>query len=88
MSVFTLDDLRVIMRQSAGELEVDGPGVDIAQTSYVDLGYDSLALLEITAKIKQSLSVQVPDDAVASTATPAATVAAVNQLLVATVSAV
>jgi len=87
MSVFTLDDLRVIMRQSAGELEVDGPGIDIAQLSYVELGYDSLALLEISARIKQNLSVQVPDDTVATTATPAATVAAVNELLLSQVGA-
>jgi acyl carrier protein len=81
MSVFTLDDLRAVMREAAGELELDGPGVDIAQTSYLDLGYDSLALLEISARIKQILSIQVPDEAVAGTATPAVTVTAVNALL-------
>jgi act minimal PKS acyl carrier protein len=79
MSVFTLDDFRAVMREAAGELEVGS--ADVAGTSYVDLGYDSLALLEIAARIKQILSIQVPDDAVAPTATPAETVAAVNLLL-------
>jgi act minimal PKS acyl carrier protein len=77
--MFTLDDLRAIMRQSAGEFEVDS--VDVANTSYADLGYDSLALLEVTARIRQIADVQVPDDAVAATSTPATTVAAVNSLL-------
>jgi len=82
VSVFTMDDLRTIMRESAGECEVRSPGIDIAQTSYEDLGYDSLALLEVTARIKQNLGVQPPDEAIAKTSTPAETVAAVNELLI------
>jgi act minimal PKS acyl carrier protein len=79
MSDFTLAELRTIMRQAAGELD---PGADVAEVRYADLGYDSLALLEITAKIKQNRGVEVPEEFVAGTATPATTVAAVNRLLV------
>ena len=39
------------------------------------------AITEAIARIKQILSIQVPDEAVAGTATPAVTVAAVNELL-------
>jgi minimal PKS acyl carrier protein len=82
MSDFTLAELRTIMRQAAGEIDVAGSADDVADVRYADLGYDSLALLEITAKIKQSLGVEVPDEYVAGCATPAATVAAVNEILV------
>ena len=82
MSDFTLAELRIIMRQAAGEIDVAGSADDVADVRYADLGYDSLALLEITAKIKQSLGVEVPDEYVAGCATPAATVAAVNEILV------
>ena len=58
MIVFTLSELRTIMRQAAGEVD---PGTEVADVRYADLGYDSLALLEITAKIKQCLGVEVPD---------------------------
>lgn len=81
MNAFTLDDLRTIMRESAGELEIDALTVDVANTCYVDLGYDSLALLEVTARIKQTLNVAVPDAALVCSATPAATVTAVNLVL-------
>jgi minimal PKS acyl carrier protein len=81
MNPFTLNDLRVIMRESAGELEVDARDADLAETSYSDLGYDSLALLDVTARIRQALDVHLPEEAVACTATPAATVAAVNLLV-------
>jgi act minimal PKS acyl carrier protein len=80
-----MDDLCGIMHQSGGELGVDT--VDLAVVSYEDLGYDSLARLEVTARIKQLVEVQVPDEAVAATSTPASTVAAVNSLLLRGVAA-
>jgi act minimal PKS acyl carrier protein len=81
MNTFTLNDLRTIIRASAGDAEVRGPGREIEHTSYAELGYDSLALLEIAARIKQGFAVDVPDDAVAAGSTPATTVTAVNLLL-------
>lgn len=81
MHVFSMVHLRTIMREAAGEVEVGD--ADVALTSYLDLGYDSLAMLEISAKIKQGFGVAVSDAAVAVTATPAMTVAAVNEVLAA-----
>lgn len=85
MRVFSMEELHTIMREAAGEVDVGD--FDLAETSYVDLGYDSLALLEVSARIKQVLGIEVPDGAVAVTATPSVTVAAVNQLLAPAVAA-
>ena len=79
MRVFTLAELRTIMRDAAGEVEVGGG--DVAQRSYGELGYDSLALLEVSARIKQALGIEAPDSALETSSTPAETVEAVNALL-------
>jgi minimal PKS acyl carrier protein len=81
--VFTMAEFRTIMSEAAGEV---APG-DVADTTYRSLGYDSLAVLEISARIKQSLGVTVADEAVTITATPAETLAAINHLLSARVPA-
>ncbi|MFF4775710.1 acyl carrier protein [Microtetraspora fusca] len=69
MSQFTLQDLRRVMREAAGEdagVDLDG---DILDTSFADLQYDSLAVLEITVRVERELGVKLGDDAVES-ATP------------------
>jgi minimal PKS acyl carrier protein len=83
---FNLDDLRAIIRASVGEsddVDLDGP---VGETSYAELGYDSLALLEIAARIEQRLGVSMPDG-LCLTDTPAATVALVDGLLAEAVGA-
>ncbi|MEU5940787.1 acyl carrier protein [Micromonospora sp. NPDC047548] len=70
MRQFTIEDLRRIMRQCAGEsdaLNLDG---DILDTSFDDLGYDSLALLETTSRTSQEFAVELPEDGMASATTP------------------
>lgn len=79
MENLTVAQLAVIMKQAAGEVEVGDR--DIADVTYLDLGYDSLALLEISARLKQRFGVQVPDTVITTAATPADTVAAVNGLI-------
>lgn len=79
MGVFTMAQLRTIMREAAGEVEVGD--AEVGDTSYADLGFDSLAVLEISVRIKQLLGLQLPDAALAVTSTPAQTVLAVNELL-------
>jgi len=57
MTTITLDDLRRIMRESAGadeSVDLDG---DIAAVPFEDLGYDSLALLEMSAVVRQEFDV-------------------------------
>lgn len=79
MSQFTLDDLRDIMRRSAGVDESVDLDADIQRTSFTDLGYDSLALLEVFAQIRTGRGVVIPDDAVGEVETPADLVGYVNR---------
>jgi minimal PKS acyl carrier protein len=75
---FTLDDLRAILRDAAGDDEgLDG---DIAGSSFSDLGFDSLALLEVSARIARVRQVSVPDGALHGDSTPGGTVRLVNEL--------
>ena len=53
MSGFTLDDLRSLLRDCAGEDEgVDLSG-DIADTPLHDLGYESLAVVELGVRLER-----------------------------------
>lgn len=59
------DDLRTILVEAAGAAE----GVDLASTDVIDtdlygLGYDSLALMELGARIQQRFGVDIPDEEV------------------------
>lgn len=78
MSVMTLADLARILRESAGEEEsVDLDG-DVADTSFTDLGYDSLALLQVVGQIQREYGITLPDEAVAHAETPGDLLALVN----------
>lgn len=66
----TIDDLRRILAQCAGEDESGSLNGDILDTSFTDLGYDSLALMETAAKIKQEFGVQIAEEDLATVHTP------------------
>ncbi|MER5711766.1 acyl carrier protein [Streptomyces sp. NPDC042898] len=78
MARLTLDTLLQILRESAGEEEGVDLGGDILDTPFVELGYDSLALLQATGRIERDLGVALPDDVVAEAETPALLLALVN----------
>ncbi|MEW1956726.1 acyl carrier protein [Kineococcus sp. NPDC059986] len=68
----TLTDLTALLRECAGEEEgVDLDG-DVLDVDFADLGYDSLALLQVISRIKRDFGVSVPDDAAATADTPRA----------------
>ncbi|MBQ0888938.1 acyl carrier protein [Streptomyces sp. NPDC048376] len=78
MGHLTLDQLLDILRDCAGEDEsVDLTG-DVLHTSFLDLGYDSLAMLQATGRIERDLGVALPDDVVAEAETPYQLLAVVN----------
>lgn len=81
MTHFDLDDMRRIMSGCAGVPETVDLSGDIGHTTFTDLGYDSLAVLEMTARIQQELRIRIPDDAVDDMKTPQAAVDYVNRRL-------
>ena len=81
MRQFTLDDLRTIMRSSAGVDEgVDLDG-NIAELEFSAMGYDSLALLELAGQLERNYGFPVPEEFVSEMDTPAAVVTFVNDQL-------
>lgn len=80
MTAFTLDTLRALMRSCVGVeegIDLDGP---IGAVPFVDLGYDSLALLELVGQIRRRYGVDVPDEALTDLMpTPDAAVSYVNR---------
>jgi minimal PKS acyl carrier protein len=81
--MLTLDDLRAIMRASAGvdeSVDIDG---DIHNVPFEDLGYDSLAILEISAQISTQYGVLIDDDAAKEMTTPQQALDYVNKRLAA-----
>jgi act minimal PKS acyl carrier protein len=65
-----LDDLRRILREVAGTAQGVDLGGDIADTPFLDLGYDSLSLLETAARIQREYGVRLDDDVLAEATTP------------------
>ncbi|MGW3135053.1 acyl carrier protein [Streptomyces sp. NPDC001139] len=66
----TLDDLIRILVRSAGEGEPLRHEGDILDISFIDLGYDSLALMETVSAIEQQYNVSIPDEDVTGQDTP------------------
>ncbi|MFI6346466.1 acyl carrier protein [Streptomyces sp. NPDC050560] len=79
--MFTIDDVRRILRKCAGENDAATLDGDIHDTTFDDLGYDSLALLESLSVIERELRVELPDDLFASVKTPRELVATVQDRL-------
>jgi len=66
----TMEDLKRILRESAGadeNVDLDG---EILDTDFDLLGYDSLALIETAARIAREYGVTLDDEAVISARTP------------------
>jgi minimal PKS acyl carrier protein len=79
MPEFTADDLRAVIRGTVGvddSVDLDG---DIGDVPFGELGYDSLAVLEIANKIKKDFGVVIPDDLIVELETPRELIGYVNQ---------
>lgn len=75
---FTLEDLRRILREAAGEdEEVDLDG-DILDTEFEALGYESLALLEAGSRIEREFGIKLDDETLDETLTPKVLIDVVN----------
>ncbi|MEU0135854.1 acyl carrier protein [Streptomyces sp. NPDC006296] len=81
MATFTQADLVGCIRQAAGEdegLDLDG---DIGEITFADLGYDSVAMVEVTLLVERKLGVSLPEEGTGKDATPKGFVDLVNELL-------
>jgi acyl carrier protein len=58
------DDLRAVLIKAAGAAENVDLGDDLMDADLYAIGYDSLALMEMAALIKQRFSVSISDDEV------------------------
>lgn len=82
MTNLTIDALRRILVECAGESDYADLHGDIADVSFENLGYDSLALMEAAARIKRQWGVAVPDQELVELKTPRELRDAVNGRLV------
>lgn len=79
--VFSIDDLKRILLDGAGEPE--GPGVEAATVDlgFQELGYDSLAVLETCTRIEREFGVSLDEEVLGKAGTPRALVDIVNNHL-------
>jgi minimal PKS acyl carrier protein len=83
MNAVTIDQLVDLMRTCAGEDEETQLNGDVANRTFAELGYDSLALLETTALVKREYGVAIPDDTIGELVTPGALLDHINATLTA-----
>lgn len=78
MVMLTLHKLRELIRTSVGFDEgIDFEG-DIADIRYEDLGYDSLARIEVAAQVQLQFDVEISEDMAMALETPRETLDYVN----------
>jgi len=83
VSELTIEGLKDILSEAAGEDDSFQAGRNILDTPFIELGFDSLALLETVALIKRKYGVAVADDELAVIETPRALLDKVNGVLAA-----
>jgi act minimal PKS acyl carrier protein len=81
VSELTIEGLKEIMREAAGEDDSVRVDTEILDTLFIDMGFDSLALLETVALIKRQYGVVIDDDELTDLDTPRALLAKVNSAL-------
>lgn len=69
-NLLDLGGLRLLLAESAGvspDVDMDG---DIADAEFEDLGYDSIAIMQIAARITSEYGVPIDDEALVGATTP------------------
>lgn len=82
MAELTLDELKQILREGAGEDESVDLSGDVLDVPFMTLGYDSLALLETAGRVERTYGVTLVDDAVSEAETPRLLLDLINEALV------
>ncbi|MEV2275903.1 acyl carrier protein [Nocardiopsis sp. NPDC049922] len=78
MTRFTPDVFRRVTRESVGvddTVDLDG---DILDTPFPELGYDSLAVMEIANKVEKEFGLSLPEEDLGDLETPRAFIDYVN----------
>lgn len=81
MALFDTDVFRRVTREAVGvddTVDLDG---DILDALFPDLGYDSLAVMEIANKVEKEFGVTLPEEAVGELETPRSFIDYVNRRL-------
>lgn len=87
MNQFTLQDLDKTAGACVGVDDKTEPITENnADKSFEDLGYDSLAIFELTTKLEHDLPIQVSDDEIEGLVTPRAVVEFINRKLAAPIA--
>jgi act minimal PKS acyl carrier protein len=86
MSTLTIDEFKAIMHTVAGEDDVVDLSGDVTDTPMGELGFDSLAVLEIASVVQQRYQIEVPDECIERMTTPAESVAYINELTAAVIA--
>ncbi|MEU2182064.1 acyl carrier protein [Streptomyces thermolilacinus] len=76
-----LEDLTAVLRECAGESENAGLSTAALDVSFADLGYDSVAVLETTARIERDHGVVLDEESVFEAETLGQYLALVNAAL-------
>lgn len=81
MSGFTVADLKRILTVAAGADDAVELDETVLETPFAELGYDSLAILELAGQVQREFSVPMPDESIDHMVTPRSAVAYVNERL-------
>jgi minimal PKS acyl carrier protein len=78
---FTVDDLRRILVEGAGEADGTPLAPDTVDMTFEDLGYESIALLETGSRIQREFDISLSDEELLDARTPRGLIDAVNARL-------
>ncbi|OLT48989.1 actinorhodin polyketide synthase [Saccharomonospora sp. CUA-673] len=79
--LFTVDDLKRILLEGAGEVEGADLETDILDLEFDVIGYDSIALLETGSRVEREFEVELDDEELATAGTPREFIEVVNRQL-------
>ncbi|MEU9838385.1 acyl carrier protein [Actinomadura sp. NPDC048032] len=75
----TLTDLVAVLRACAGESDGVDLGGDIADHAFTDLGYDSVAMMEVSARMVERFGLRLDEDRLFDLRTPAEMLRCLNR---------
>jgi acyl carrier protein len=81
MSELTLEKLWTTLAECAGEADGTAADADTRDVEFQLLGYDSIALMEITSRLERDHGIRFEDDAVGKSTTPQMLLDMVNRAI-------